>query len=365
MSTRNVTSVASVAIVGAGLAGSACAQALARAGLSVTVFDKSRGPGGRLATRRAEWVDAAGQARTSRFDHGAVGFAAHGEDFQTAVHEAVQAGVVSPWRPRLAPGSAPLEGDGRFYLPTPDMPAWCRQLLSGMVARWSVTVDRLRHTDDGWQLEAGGTALDGRFDAVVLALPPAQAAPLLSPHRRDWSRHAALALMQPCWTLMGVTTAASPEPAWDLAQPQGGPLAWVMRTDARPGRERVPGLAHWVAHARAGWSRRHLELPADQVLPLLQQALQEAVREAQVRDEPPLPWLYAVAHRWRYAVPATARPASPELCWWDAPLGLGVCGDFLLGCGAEGAWRSGRGLASLVMRSVAVPAASASTARAA
>ncbi|MFG5409811.1 FAD-dependent oxidoreductase [Piscinibacter sakaiensis] len=40
-----------VAIVGAGVAGAACARALAQAGAELQVFDKSRGPGGRLATR--------------------------------------------------------------------------------------------------------------------------------------------------------------------------------------------------------------------------------------------------------------------------------------------------------------------------
>ena len=45
-----------VGIVGAGVAGAACARALADAGCAVQVFDKSRGVGGRMATRRASWV---------------------------------------------------------------------------------------------------------------------------------------------------------------------------------------------------------------------------------------------------------------------------------------------------------------------
>ena len=46
------SSPVSVAVVGAGLAGVACARGLQAAGVEVTVFDKSRGVGGRLATRR-------------------------------------------------------------------------------------------------------------------------------------------------------------------------------------------------------------------------------------------------------------------------------------------------------------------------
>ena len=43
-----------VAVIGAGLAGLACATALARAGHAVTVLDKGRGPGGRMSARRVE-----------------------------------------------------------------------------------------------------------------------------------------------------------------------------------------------------------------------------------------------------------------------------------------------------------------------
>ena len=43
---------ARVAIIGAGIAGIACARLLTDAGHSVRMFDKSGGIGGRMATRR-------------------------------------------------------------------------------------------------------------------------------------------------------------------------------------------------------------------------------------------------------------------------------------------------------------------------
>ncbi|WP_347316680.1 NAD(P)-binding protein, partial [Ralstonia pseudosolanacearum] len=41
----------SIAIVGAGIAGVACANALAAEGISATVYERGGGVGGRLATR--------------------------------------------------------------------------------------------------------------------------------------------------------------------------------------------------------------------------------------------------------------------------------------------------------------------------
>ena len=333
----------SVAIVGAGIAGATVAHALAQAGHAVHVFDKARGPGGRLATRRIEWVDGQGRTATTRLDHGALGFTAGNPAFKSFADLALRAACLAEWTPRLAPGSSPLEGAASWYVPAPDMPALCRHLLDGVPMSLSFAVDGLQHGPLGWQVHAGGVCHAATFDAVVLALPPAQAAPLLNPHRLDWARHASTALMQPCWTLMGFADDAVPDSGWDLARPPSGPLAWVLRNDARPGRESVPGQAHWVAHARMGWSRRHLEQPAAWVQQQMQAALAECVGR-------PVDWYHCAAHRWRYALPQAHGTAQAASGWWDAAQGLGVCGDFLGGCGVEGAWLSAQSLCRAMLR---------------
>jgi hypothetical protein len=337
----------SIAIIGAGIAGAACGHALRPAGHSVHVFDKSRGPGGRLATRRVEWVDRQGQAHTTRLDHGAVGITARSAAFRACVDRAEQEGGLAEWAPRLAAGSLPLECGDRVHVPVPDMPALCRRLLDGASSTWSFAVDRLQRGSSGWSVHAAGAQHPALFDAVLLALPPAQAASLLGPHRGDWARHASIVPMQPCWTLMGIADApepaAAPAPGWDLARPRTGPLAWVVRNDTRPGRARVPGQAHWVVHARSGWSRRHLEQPAAWVQAQLQAALSDWLGQA-------VDWQHCTVHRWRYALPPSPAVASAAPCWWDGALGLGVCGDFLGGRGVEGAWLSAQALCAAVAR---------------
>jgi hypothetical protein len=55
-------------------------------------------------------------------------------------------------------------------------------------------------------------------------------------------------------------------------------------------------------------------------------------------------------HRWRYALPQAHATAPAALSWWDAGQGLGVCGDFLGGCGVEGAWLSARSLSAALLQ---------------
>lgn len=335
-----------VAVIGAGIAGATCARALSLSGCEVHVVDKSRGAGGRLATRRVEWLDEQGQRRIVKFDHGAPAFAARGTEFRQFLATASPPGTLVQWLPRLAAGSRPLDDAGPLWLPKPDMPSLCRGLLRDIPATWSFPVDRLLRDQLGWQIEAAGSTLSGHFDAVVLALPPTQAEPLLAPHRNDWAQSASLALMQPCWTLMGVARRPARDLHWDVGRPEQGPLAWVMRQDTRPERESSADEAQWVVHAHADWSREHLEQPADWVLVRMQAEMQDWLGE-------PIEWQHAVVHRWRYAMPQPASTVPARPCWWDGARGLGVCGDFLGGTGVEGAWQSAQTLIEAMLRDVA------------
>jgi predicted NAD/FAD-dependent oxidoreductase len=345
-------SSSTVVIVGSGIAGSACAQALAVAGCAVQVVDRARGVGGRLATRRLAWSDDAGH-RVAALDHGAPAFGARGDEFREWLAGLDRAGIVTPWWPALAADSRPLDQPLPLYLPRPDMPSLCRWLLRGVPVTSGMTVDGLRRGPQGWQLESAGASLPGRFDAVVLAIPPARAAALLAPHRSDWAQRASLALMQPCWTLMGVSRRPARGLRWDLGRPEQGPLGWVVRNDAKPGREPAVDDAHWVLHARPSWSRQHLEQTSDWVQARMQAALQDWLGES-------LEWRHAVVQRWRHATP---HPAGALLRqgWWDSRLGLGVCGDFLGGAGVEGAWLSAQSVSESILQSgmfgPAVPAA--------
>ena len=114
--------------------------------------------------------------------------------------------------------------------------------------------------------------------------------------------------------------------------------------------------AHALALAGTGWSRRHLEQPAAWVQQQMQAALAECVGR-------PVDWCHRTVHRWRYALPQAHGTAPATSVRWDAAQGLGVCGDFLGGCGFEGAWLSAEILTAALLQP-ASDVAGASVARA-
>ena len=326
-----------VAVIGAGLAGTACAARLKQAGAQVTLFEKSRGVGGRMSTRRTRWTNAQGAEQQAEIDHGAQHFKAEQQPFQAVMAQAENAGCATRWAPRLQSASA--ESVQKQWVAVPSMPALCRHLLADTPVQLEQTVQRLLRSADGWHLAIAEGGVAGPFDHLVLAMPSVQAAALLAEHRNDWADALATVRMQPCWTLMAVTQEV--DPAWDVAQPVDGPLAWVARNDRKPGRTAPAGCATWVAQASEAWSATHLEDSTESVADTLRHALQALL------PAHPLQWQHSVVHRWRYAMPVAALRESP-IFQWDASLGLGVCGDFLGAGDVESAWQSGNALAAAI-----------------
>ncbi|KIY94403.1 hypothetical protein MNEG_13559 [Monoraphidium neglectum] len=132
-----------VAIIGGGLSGLVCGQALARRGIRSVVFDTGEhSVGGRLATRasaagsfRQEWVPPALQGADLAFDHAAQYFTATDPRFKAMVDEWVAAGAVREWRGpvgTLQDGcfeALPADGPTR-YIATGGMASLAKHLAS-------------------------------------------------------------------------------------------------------------------------------------------------------------------------------------------------------------------------------------------
>ena len=327
-----------IAVIGAGLAGLSCAQALLQAGHAVHVFDKARGPSGRMSTRRAEDDNGPWQC-----DHGAQYFTARDPAFRAEVARWQQAGVAALWDARLASfdGNAwstpatPLErfvGTPRMTSPA----AWLVQHLGEpALAQWQTTVQRLDHTEGGWAITSAEHGLHSpRYSAVLLAVPAPQAVPLLAPVSPAGAAIAASARMRGSWAVM-LRYASPVALPWEGAFINTGPLRWVARDSSKPGRT---GQETWLLHASPEWSEAHIEDSAE--------AVTTALLTAFAALGGPAP-LAATAHRWRYA---DTEPALTQGSWWDAQMRLGLCGDWLHGGKVEGAWLSGRALAQQVLK---------------
>lgn len=289
----------STLVIGAGLCGLTVAAGLARAGVPVTVLDKSRGLGGRLATRRAgDW----------RFDHGAQYLRPKSDAF-------------AAFMGGLGPADWPQVPGARVG--TPGMSALVKPLAAGLDVRTQQRVSGLARAGGAWIATDQDAAELARAARLVVAVPAPQAATLLPDD--PLGMQAGAVPMDPCWTLMAAFDARPDLP--EALRDVDGPLGWIARDASKPGRTGET----WVAQASAKWTRAHLDLPRDAAAAALLDLLR-------VRAGGRLPGvLHADAHRWLYAQAAVPLGQG---CLSDPARGLVIAGDWCLGPRAEDAFHS-------------------------
>ena len=308
-----------VGIVGAGIAGLSCADGLVRRGHDVVLFDKGRGPGGRMSTRRIQTPGG-----LASFDHGAQYFTLRDNTFRAQVDTWIDRGLVAAW---------PAAGSDA-YVGVPGMNAPIRDLAAGHRVHWATRVTSVEPCADGWRINLDGPA-GHDVDLLVVAIPAEQAAELLTDAAGDLASRAAGAVSAPCWSVMlafDQPVDVGPD-CWPF---QGDTVVgWAARNSSKPGRT---GPESWVVQGTPEWSRRHIDDDPDEVAAELLRALAADVQVG-LPDRVGL-----AAHLWRFARSAPDGP-GPIV---DRGRRLGLCGDWLIGPRVESAWLSGAALARLV-----------------
>jgi renalase len=318
------------------MAGLAAASTLAAQGHRVTLFDKGRGPGGRMSTRRV--TTAGGEIS---FDHGAQFFTARDPAFVSAIKALASQGVVAPWdgvvRKDGTGNSTPLSQD-TLWVGVPGMNAVVRALATDHNVSWGVRVLALQRHDAGWQVETA-EGLKGPFDQVIIAVPAEQVSDLVQPFHADFAAQASSVQSEPCWAAMLAFDRPISLPSSALQLDDHPVLGFVSQNHSKPGRADMPAL---VVHATPAWSAAHLEDDAIIVAQALSHATSGLVDGW---SEP----MFLSAHRWRYARVGKVQGDRPiQRALWDVELGLGVCGDWLLGPRIECAFLSGHHLGQMI-----------------
>ncbi len=163
-----------IAIVGAGMAGLTCARALKAAGRDVVVVDKSRGLGGRLATRRLG---------ETHGDHGVCYLNPKDDRFVALVQELMRQDVMTVWCDRLHQLSA--SGLSLEPLPKPRYAApkgatvIAKELAKDLTLMLNQQVQEIQPIEDGWQLTSQDSEFSLTAKIVILAIPAPQALPLV------------------------------------------------------------------------------------------------------------------------------------------------------------------------------------------
>lgn len=332
-----------LAIIGAGMAGLAAAQRLrtTQPDLDTVIIEKSRGPGGRAATRRLHGAT---------FDHGAQYVKAPTPELaallqQTLAHDTLVDIGLPVWTfdhtGAIAPGDA-AQNDEAKWTYRDGLTRLAKELARDLDLRSETRLGRIELAEQCYTLydEHGSALLSA--DAVLLTPPAPQTAALIAASALPATARSMLtaeldrARYRPCLTLtLGYAPVLRERPFYALVNTdKRHPLSWLAYEHRKPGRASGDQQV-LIAQMAAGWSADHWDDPtpqlAEQISALLSALLDERLPAPQWVDR----------QGWRYALP----DAGADFERLNSALpGLFFAGDFTAGQGRvhraiEEGWR--------------------------
>jgi len=337
-----------IAVIGAGIAGLACARTLLQAGHRVTVLEKAEAVGGRVTSCDTPF---------GSFDPGAQYFTVRDARFEKVL--ALSPQLRRPWSanavrvldPHGRVAEAALPSREAHWVGVPTMGAlprhWAQPLADAGALQLRTRVVRIERDTldpDRWQLQTAGpddsAHVYSSFDTVLLALPHSLALGLLrsSGLVAGLLERAESVEVAPCWTLMlAFPHAVEPTlthlgPQWNAALSTHHRIAWLARESSKPGRGLIE---RWTVQGSAAWSDEHIDDDPERVRAKLLKGFCEVTG---IRAEP----TYAEVYRWRWA---KTRIPLGDSHLWDRRAEIGLCGDWCLGHRVEDAFVSGLELA--------------------
>ncbi len=230
-----------VVIVGAGITGLACALILQNGGYRVVVVEKSRGVGGRVATRHLS---------LSLVDHGAPTVERDLYDespYGAYIAALVEQETIQPWSGNqiydayLSQDQWSLEpiqssGFAQYYAASGGMTAIAKELAKTLQLELNQRVTRLHLDGNIWQITTEGMIFQAK--AVVVAIPAPQALDLCIPVVQDGLSAAVIAALQnvqfdPCITAIAGYTPSAPWQSlpWSELRCQNDPVIARMICD--------------------------------------------------------------------------------------------------------------------------------------
>jgi predicted NAD/FAD-dependent oxidoreductase len=317
-----------VAVIGAGLSGLIVARRL-QALADVTVFEKSRGAGGRMATRYAGDFE---------FDHGAQFFTARSDSFRAFLQPLIEAGAVADWQAEFA------EFDGRtlttlrswigdypHFVGSPRMNRIGKVMSADLNIALETTIATMARESDGWMLSDSTGVRSGPFDWLVLTAPGPQTATLA---RRfpDLVDFCGQRNMLGCFALM-LGFADPIDLPWQAALVRNADISWISVNSSKPGRKPPFTL---VVHSTNAWADAHIDDDIDHVLDHMLDEASTIIGEDLEHAE------HCQVQRWRYA--NIARQTGPHFFMRDQE-GLAACGDWCVRGRIEAAFTSANELA--------------------
>jgi len=316
-----------IAIIGAGISGLALANLLKDTKAEITVFEKSRGVGGRMSTRRAEEFN---------FDHGAQCFTIRTKEFESFLKPFLESGLIQEWHGNVVSIEngkiiEPRIWNEKHYVASPSMNSLCKKLAENLNVKIDTEILPISKKDNKWSIQSKQSNDFSLFDIVVSTAPPMQTINLFK-ENFCYTENLKQIEMHPCFALM-LGFKDEIRSNWMAARIRNSKIKWTSFNNSKPNRNK--GATSIVVHASNTWSNNNVNI---EIAEVQKQLFEEFEMQTGIKNIPD----YRSTHRWLYSIVKTA--SKPEYLL-DESAKLSVCGDSCLTSRIEDAFLSSQKLA--------------------
>ena len=315
--------IKTIAVIGAGLSGTTIASKLNEK-FNVKVFEKSRGVGGRMSTRRET---------PFMFDHGAQFFTVKTTVFKNFLSELFSKQIIQPWNFRLAYFNGQnlnkikfIKDEDKFYVGVPNMDSIIKYLSKNCNVILNTKIENIIKENDKWNLYGKNKKSYGLYDWVILSLPAQQSLELIT-EKVSFYPLIQKIKMKGCFSLM-VGMSESLNLDYDAALIENEDIAWLAVNNSKPSRMNNYCL---LINSSYEYAAKNLNTSKYQVLKHLLKISSKFINYDLLKSN------MIKIHQWIYV---EAECSPKENYFIDHTTKIAVCGDWFINSRVEGAFLS-------------------------
>lgn len=337
-----------IAVVGAGMTGCLLTSFLESKGFDISIFEKSRGCGGRASTKQTDW----GQC-----DLGATIVPAKKAQFVDFLQGLRKQNIVSIWPEKVFVSqrkdtiAQPLElfdSDREYFVFNHKMNGPCRQWIRNAHLHINSLISQIRYiVGKGWQLKVNEVWHAELFDKVVLTAPWPQSQTLLEQSELPIELPKYSQSWTSCWSI-ALQSEQMVASEVDLIYLKDHPLQTLVRDSSKPKRPHL--LTSQIAETSEIWVA---QLANDLSDDIGKQGAGKAISIAtkglcEMFDLPEKSVSNTCAHYWRYARPSAGQKPLGILSYPEH--GIYIGGDWSFGVSIESAYEAAKALSQTIIK---------------
>lgn len=324
-----------IAIIGAGLSGIILAKNLSTK-FTVTVFEKSRGIGGRMSTRYAD---------SFFFDHGVQSFTIETESFKDFIKPYIENSSITEWTGKVININYGKNSTTRLlhnphYVSSPNMNSFCKELAKELDIKLNIEIAQLtRKTFNVWSLKDSNGNNLGDFNWVISTAPPEQTSHLLK-NFIDPDNKISNSDMKSCYALM-IGFNKPLQQNWIAAKVFKSPIKWISVNSTKIGRPK--NNTCFVVHSRSSWPNKQMNYKIDEVQKELVNEFEKITNINCTKAD------FIATHYWKYA---TVGKTSKSGYYFDSVYNLAATSDWCSTSSIEEVWQSAQLLSDKLVETI-------------